>query len=345
MKHRSTLPGHDDLQGLSRWRRVVRGIAVTASLALAGCATGHQLLQSGPRTYDILYLTNRAKAADANRSIYLSERSRTLSFGSASVALHADDGDVASVTETGQFPAAPYPLQPIPGGFRRTALVISEHKKAVSAFQAELAVRLERSSRKDVLVFVHGYNNTFHDALSSTAKLCDSLRREFVCVALTWPAGGSRGVFFGYTQDRESGEASVSDVRRALRAIAGAPGLRNMHLVAHSLGANVLSSALAELAVESYVAGSTLQRHLKIKNVVLCAPDIDFDVAANRLTTVLSDPDMPVGKRPVYSAAIPAKDTHLTIYSSPADKALNISRWLSGSPFRLGQLASEERLF
>jgi hypothetical protein len=41
----------------------------------------------------------------------------------------------------------------------------------------------------------------------SPGDLCHFLGREFVCSIFTWPAGGSRGLFFGYNVDRESGSS------------------------------------------------------------------------------------------------------------------------------------------
>jgi esterase/lipase superfamily enzyme len=55
------------------------------------------------------------------------------------------------------------------------------------------------------VLFVHGYANTFQDASFTMGELCHFLGREFVCAIFTWPAGGKRGLFFGYNVDSRVG--------------------------------------------------------------------------------------------------------------------------------------------
>jgi esterase/lipase superfamily enzyme len=71
---------------------------------------------------------------------------------------------------------------------------------------------------------------------------------DFVCVLLTWPAGGSRGAFMGYNVDRESGEFAVADMRKAIRAIGQTERVRGVHIIAHSRGTDVLALAFQQLS-------------------------------------------------------------------------------------------------
>jgi Alpha/beta hydrolase of unknown function (DUF900) len=85
---------------------------------------------------------------------------------------------------------------------------------------------------------------SFNDAVNAAGSICRLLGRDFVCVVLTWPAGGSRGAFLGYNIDRESGEFAVAEMRKAIRAIGETEGVRGVDIVAHSRGTDVLASAL-----------------------------------------------------------------------------------------------------
>ncbi len=161
---------------------------------------------------------------------------------------------------------------------------------------------------------------------------------DFVCVLLTWPAGGSRGAFMGYNVDRESGEFAVADMRKAIRAIGQTEGVRGVDIIAHSRGTDVLASAFQQLGEEAYVSRSSIPESLKVRNIVLFAPDIDIDVAATKIFDVLSDPDVPHGAKKNPNAAISLGSFHLTMYSSPADQALGLSSSIFGSRLRLGQL-------
>jgi esterase/lipase superfamily enzyme len=184
--------------------------------------------------FSLLYITDRAKIVDPQTGAfsYGSERSYTMSFGSIDVRVEpASDGTVgetklSTIQEIGQFPEVPYPAKIAPGGYRRAPDVVAAHEEAVASLQSEIRRRLAKTKRKEVVVFIHGYNNTFNDAASATGNICRLLGQDFVCVVLTWPAGGKGGAFMGYNVDRESGEFAVSDMRKAIRAIGETPGLR-----------------------------------------------------------------------------------------------------------------------
>ncbi|WP_331374851.1 alpha/beta hydrolase [Sinorhizobium chiapasense] len=215
------------------------------------------------------------------------------------------------------------------------------HTRAVAGLQGEVARRLAIAKRKEVVIFIHGYNNSFDDAAKATGKICRTLSQEFVCVSLSWPAGGTGGAFFGYNIDRESGEFAVADVKKAVRIISATEGVRRLHFIAHSRGADVLLSALGQLGMEAYAAHSSPAERYKFANAVLFAPDIDLDVATTKLFGFVSDPDTPFGAKAAPYGLLPRIGSlHLTVYSSPNDQALAISSGLFGSVVRLGRLTS-----
>jgi esterase/lipase superfamily enzyme len=201
-----------------------------------------------------------------------------------------------------------------------------------------VARRIEASPRKEVVLFVHGYANSFQDAAFSMADLCHFFGREFVCGIFTWPAGGSRGMMAGYNVDRESGEFAVQHLKQAIRLIAETPGVERIHVIAHSRGTDVLSSALRELNIEAYAAGASVADRFKVRNVVLLAPDIDADVAAAKIFGVVSDPDLAYGAAPQPRKVFSGPGVRITAYMSPGDKALTLSQFLYGSIARLGRL-------
>ena len=100
----------------------------------------------------------------------------------------------------------------------------------------------------------------------------------------------------------------------------------------------MLASALHLLGVETYVSRASIADRLKIRNIVLFAPDIDIDVATTKVFDVFSDPDEPYGARKNPNATIRQGSLHLTIYSSPSDQALDVASKIFGSRLRLGQL-------
>ena len=261
---------------------------------------------------NLLYVTDRAPIADpqTNALSYGSERSRTMSFGSIDMRIEPDlngamgEMKLGGINEIGRFPEVPYPAVVSSAGYRRAPGVVAAHEEAVASLQGEIRRRLAKTERKEVVVFVHGYNNSFADAANAMGSICRLLGGDFVCVLLTWPAGGSRGAFMGYNVDRESGEFAVADMRKAIRAIGQTEGVRGVHIIAHSRGTDVLASAFQQLSEEAYVSRFSITENLKVRNIVLFAPDIDFDVAATKIFDVFSDPDAPYGAKKNPNAAI-----------------------------------------
>jgi esterase/lipase superfamily enzyme len=138
--------------------------------------------------------------------------------------------------------------------------------------------------------------------------------------------------------DRESSEFAVQHLKQALRLIAQTPGVERIHLMAHSRGTDVVASALRELNIEAYAAGSSITDRFKLTNVVLLAPDIDADVAAMKIFGVVSDPDLAYGSTPQPRKVFSGPGVHITSYVSWGDKALTLSQFLFGSLVRLGRI-------
>lgn len=315
-------------------------------------------LDSRRPSLDLLFITDRAPAAQAGDLPYSAERSRSMAFGSATIefgaALSWDELVKASTTtkrvhsvqlklgptaERGKFPATPFEVVVAADGVRRVPAVVEAYEETKQQLQAEIARRLAVARRKEVVLFVHGYHNSFEQAALSMGELCHFLGRDFVCGIFTWPAGGRRGILFGYGFDRESSEYAVEDLVKTIRIVGRTPGVERVHLIAHSRGTDTLTSAVAALSVEAYGLQSSLDREFHIGNVVLVAPDLDGDVALTKIFKVFSDPDLPFGGTADPLAVIPpSPGLRVTLYVSPDDKALATASWLLGSIARLGRI-------
>ena len=244
--------------------------------------------------------------------------------------------------ELGRYPRIPYEVVVTPAGVTRAPAVVDAHETANRTLQAEIAKRLASSPRKEMVLYVHGVKNSFIDAAFTMGEMCHFLGREFVCAFFTWPAGGKRGILFGYgtglriehIRGRAPAEGDPHDRGTA-------PGLgREFDILAHRpAGPTWSPPRCRELSFESYMQQMTLPRRAKLGNVVLMAPDMDVEVAPEKLLAIMSDPDLPHGPRPDPRAVFAAlRPFHLTIYVSPDDKALATSGWLFGSLARLGRI-------
>jgi esterase/lipase superfamily enzyme len=173
---------------------------------------------------------------------------------------------------------------------------------------------VKKTPKRAVLVFVHGFNNRFEDAVFRFAQIIHDSGAEVTPVLFTWP---SRGSIFAYGYDRESSNYSRNALENLLQALARDPAVGEISVLAHSMGNWVTLEALRQMAIRNGRVPP------KIKNVMLAAPDVDVDV----FRTQMAD----MGKsRPNF-----------TLFVSQDDRALAVSRRVWGNVARLGAINPE----
>jgi esterase/lipase superfamily enzyme len=170
---------------------------------------------------------------------------------------------------------------------------------------------------RDLLLYIHGYKESFETAATSTVDLSEGIKFAGVTGLFTWPSAAST---FSYVADRESAMWSRDSLEDLLTAIAKTPSGGRIHIVAHSMGTLLTLETLR--MVRASGGESAMER---IGAVVLAAPDIDIDLFARGLERLGSD----------------AKK--ITVISSTNDRALAVSSRLAGGIVRAGA-ADRERL-
>jgi esterase/lipase superfamily enzyme len=185
-------------------------------------------------------------------------------------------------------------------------------------FVAELRGDLRERPRgkRDILLFVHGFNTTLTDAVLRTAQFAHDTGFTGIPVVFSW---ASRGKTFDYVYDLNSSLIARDQLIEATEALLEASPA-GVDLVAHSMG-NLLTM---EAVRQSALLGK-LNASRKIRNVILASPDIDIDLFEAQLKSI------PRSKGDVY------------VLISENDKALGISRFLAGGVSRVGD-ADPERL-
>jgi esterase/lipase superfamily enzyme len=145
-----------------------------------------------------------------------------------------------------------------------------------------------------------------------------------VFLAYDWPAGKGGG--FGYFYDRESGEFGVYHLKQLISGIAKCKEVERVHIIGHSRGCDVATTALREINLECRVRGLSTQNELKLETLVLAAADLDEEVFGLRL--VLENMGV-IARR-------------FVIYSSSKDLAVGVADWLFTSKARLGTLSKKD---
>lgn len=289
----------------------------------------------------LYFVTDRLPEKDESGNIrYGSGRSPSLAFGRAVVELGRDAtwDELVEASRT-QNRVKPFALQlteieelirsaptPLPHTELDGRVVVrpdlaAQLAEAKKLFRNTMVQQLESTPRKEVFIYVHGYHNSFDDAAFAMAEMWHFLGRIGVPLVYTWPAGYPG--LFGYTYDRESSEYTVHHLREVLEFLASMPEVEKIHLIAHSRGTDVALNAVREITIEARASGTDPRESLKIHNLILAAPDLDLQVAAQR---VVGD---------MLSISV----HRFTVYSSPNDKAIGIATKLFASPRgRLGTL-------
>lgn len=166
----------------------------------------------------------------------------------------------------------------------------------------------QAATGRDVLLYVHGYNETFESASRSAGQLSHALEFQGRTALFTWPSGGK---LFDYGYDRESALWSRDGFVQALRALVNNPTVGRIHIVAHSMGTFLTLEALRELRNESDVSA-------RIGAVVFASPDIDIDAFEQTVSKLGS-----LAQR-------------MTLIIDPGDRALAISARIAGGVARAG---------
>jgi len=127
----------------------------------------------------------------------------------------------------------------------------------------------------DVLLFVHGFNNTFEAAVLRTAQLQHDLEFPGPAVSFSWPSVGAVNEYELDAQHAAESTAALAEVFPVLIGSRGdAPGgearRRRIHVIAHSMGNRVLLAAVYEL----YRTGDLKPNSRPLGQVMLAAPDV-----------------------------------------------------------------------
>jgi esterase/lipase superfamily enzyme len=174
----------------------------------------------------------------------------------------------------------------------------------------ETSLRALLQSRKpaDALMFVHGFNVKFGEAVLRSAQLAYDLKFQGPVLLFTWPAGSAGGldtVMINRTYEANRGNAAVSVGQlSSLFKLLASTGV-TIHLMVHSMGHQVVLPALAAAAAKINAPF--------IRELVLNAPDFPLADLRRMLPAI-----RPLARR-------------ITLYCSYNDNAIAVSEiWNRG---------------
>jgi esterase/lipase superfamily enzyme len=190
----------------------------------------------------------------------------------------------------------------------------------------------------DLLFFIHGFANTFDDALVKGAHLrkfyggTAKKGKKLHVMVFSWPSDGKLiAPANAYRSDYLDAEISGTAVGRvflkAAQFVAELPRdewcMRRIHVLAHSMGNWALLNALQHVRREAPAVGARM-----IDQAILAAADAPNDAFE-------SDDKM---------RALSGLAARVTVYMHPQDLALHISTSLKGNSDRLGKTGPRDPL-
>jgi esterase/lipase superfamily enzyme len=249
-------------------------------------------------TRAVHYVTERGGTTSGGRLAFGQTPGVSAAFGTADVSVPVAEGTGA------------------PRGFRLDGSTDPGHHTFVrgalaparsDTFFAALRKEVAASSSHAVLLFVHGYNQTFSQTVRCAAELRAGVGIDAPVVAYDWPSNGDL-LKYGGDESRASGSSPrfIAFVQRLARELPGTP----IELVAHSMG-NRLVARLIE------GTGTSGGAAVRLNHVVMAAADVPTDEFLARLHY------------------IPSSAGRFTVYVSSRDQALRASSVLHSGP-RLG---------
>ncbi|MEQ9505988.1 MAG: alpha/beta hydrolase [Hyphomonas sp.] len=256
-------------------------------------------------------------AEEADVKDFTSQDAQRLQYGRADIWLPKliEEG---GTRDRGETPILEGPPPEEPDELAKYVFLTRITKAGSDAFLTEMDNALASRNSDSVLLFVHGFNTPFDDALIRSAQLSVDLSRRGVFdvgvpVLFSWPSAGKVSIEdYRGDQDRSFGAAPY--LEEFLDVITDNAEITRVNIVAHSMGNRILTKAL-----ESYAA-DYLERHgrddLEFR-IILVAADVDVDIF--EATTGILD----------------NLKANVTIYTSDADRALHVSEIINSKP-RLG---------
>lgn len=255
---------------------------------------------AGVSRIDLLVATTRAPDADP-AVLFSGERGTGLALSALTISMPPDAKRVVGQV---QWPSK-LPADPL-----KSFTTVSVDPM-LSGPQSREWLRHHIPASRRVMVFVHGFNNRYEDAVYRFAQIVHDSGAKVAPIIFTWP---SRASIFDYNYDKESTNFSRDALEELLRALSSDPAVGDVTVMAHSMGTWLAMEALRQMAIRDGKVGE------KIRNVILAAPDLDVDVFGRQI------------------AEIGKNNPKFTIFTSQDDRALLVSRRIAGNVDRLGQI-------
>ncbi len=191
-------------------------------------------------------------------------------------------------------------------------IVFDNDQGFVAALDREISKRPK--GQRDILFFVHGYNNSTSDSILRLAQFVEDSGYTGIPVLFDWASAAKATK---YVYDLNSALVARPQLEQVGRVL-GQSKAEGYDIFAHSMGAFLTMEAFVVQSIKGNV-----NRSGKLQHVVLASPDIDFDLFRTQIQQVTLEPE------------------GFFVLLSEDDRALRLSRRIAGGVPRVGAIHAE----
>ncbi len=253
-----------------------------------------QIRQFDEKIVDVHYATNRVKVN--NSRLFNSEVSSTTNYGIAKISIPKDH----------KFGKVEKPLGVLNVRFGEKKgkhfTIEQTEELSFNDFRDNL---LSEGASDNIIIFIHGYNVDFKGALYKSAQIKNDFKYKKPFLLYSWPSHGNP---LAYSGDKERVDQSVDCLVQLIKDLRES-GIKNISIIAHSMGTYCLVKALKQLEPQEK----------KLDSLALASPDIPKFAFVND-----------------YLAYVKSAFSRVALYASSKDKALWLSKNINRD-IRLGQ--------
>lgn len=265
---------------------------------------------SGFRPVEVYYATDRARTGKDDPSDFYGAGRGDLEYGVVTVTI--PNSHVPGAIETPSIWRLEFGPSPA-----KHVIVSKVEPMQADGYFSRMRGQMQDRERKEIVVFVHGFNTQFDAAARRAAQLAYDMDYRGIPVLYSWPSAGKT---MSYVSDEAVVRLSGRRLSRFLEELHERSGADTIHIVAHSMGNRAATDALELLALRAQAKGMELPL---FGQLFFAAPDVDAGLFAEMAETI-----RPLAKR-------------LTLYASENDWALEASRKLHGNAPRAGQAGAD----
>ena len=179
-----------------------------------------------------------------------------------------------------------------------------------------------RGVNAGALVFIHGYNTAFADALFTVSQLVAATDYPGRVYMYSWPSAART---LGYIGDMDNAEQAEPFLQSFMKLLMRDADIDEIDILVHSMGSQSVLRALSALrgVFETERQGTSRPKAIRIGQIMFAAPDVAMPVFDQKIRRIAPYAD------------------RVTVYASSTDSALLASKLLRSGASRMGELNND----